>query len=200
MEAGKREQIMDIMFKHGIDLLALQETKVSSSSEECKTRAGSTDRCTFYFSSIPNREKTEQERRRIHGARAQTNNNRAEHHGVGFVVCPKLSSCIKDCIPHSSRIIEIQVYNHGPDLCFISHYAPHSGRKTEEKHQHWENLQQLVDGKGEHIPIYILATAMLEYMDDHARPKSLQLAHTSLVMVRYTYSTCQKNREKTGSA
>ena len=51
MEAGKREQIMQIMREHRIDIMAIQETKVSTSSEETKVQEKTGDKFKFIFSS-----------------------------------------------------------------------------------------------------------------------------------------------------
>ena len=138
-EAGKRDQIIKIMKTHQIDLLALQETKVNYSSEEIKQLPGCTDKFLFRFSS-----------------NSHATNRAVEHHGVGFVIGPKILNSVKDCIPHSSRFIEIIFQNHGPDIRFINHYAPHSGRPHEEKTHHWETLQNILDRQSRNIPTYIL--------------------------------------------
>ena len=52
-EAGKREQIMEIMHQHKIDLLALQETKINHSSEELKVFRN--QKYLFRFSSSVNK-------------------------------------------------------------------------------------------------------------------------------------------------
>ena len=116
-EAGKREQIAHIMCKHQIDLIAPPKTKVSHSSEEIKQLPPYNDRYLFYFSSSinktqPNRPLPLPEA----NAKAKQASQYVEHHGVGF----RLISSVKDCVPHSSRLIEIKFHNHGPDLSFIN--------------------------------------------------------------------------------
>jgi hypothetical protein len=49
-EQAKREQIIEIMHKHDIDILALQETKNNNCSEENKAREGTGEKYRFYFS------------------------------------------------------------------------------------------------------------------------------------------------------
>ena len=51
MEVGKTEQIMRIMQQHKIDLIALQETKINSSSEEIRTLPGTNEKYLLRFSS-----------------------------------------------------------------------------------------------------------------------------------------------------
>ena len=51
LEASKREQIVQIMHVHQIDLLALQETKVNSSSEEQRQHEGTGKQ--YSFSLVP---------------------------------------------------------------------------------------------------------------------------------------------------
>ena len=123
---------MEIMRQHKIDLIALQETKINHSIEELKVFRN--QKYLFRFSSSVNK-KTQAPEPQIPKAKAKANaqNNGTEHHGVGFVVGPKLQTALKDCIPYSSRLIQIKFHNHGPDLSFISQYAPHSGRPQEEK-------------------------------------------------------------------
>ena len=52
-EAGKREQIMEIMHQHKIDLIALQETKINHSIEELKVFRN--QKYLFRFSSSVNK-------------------------------------------------------------------------------------------------------------------------------------------------
>ena len=52
--------------------------------------------------------------------------------------------------------MEIRLHNHGPDICLINHYAPHSGRPLDEKAQHWDNLQQIVRTRSQAIPTFIV--------------------------------------------
>ena len=66
---------------------------------------------------------------------------------------------MKDCIPYSSRLIQIKFHNHGPDLSFISQYAPHSGRPQEEKNHHWETLQNIIMDRPQNSPTYVLGDA-----------------------------------------
>ena len=162
MEAGKREQLMYIMHKHKIDLVALQETKVSSNSEEIKTLPGTNDKYIFRFNSKAN--STQQQQRQPHAKaaahKAAAKSGRAsrlvEHHGVGFVIGPYIAKAVKDCTPYTSRLMELVLHNHGPDIHIINHYAPHSGRTQEEKTHHWDMLQDLVLNKPQNLPIYVL--------------------------------------------
>ena len=71
----------------------------------------------------------------------------------------RLISSVKDCVPHSSRLIGKKFHNHGPDLSFINHYAPHSGRPYEEKTLHWENLQRILSEHPHTNPTYTLGDA-----------------------------------------
>ena len=148
------------MHKHQIDLIALQETKVNHSSEEIKQLPPYNDRYLFYFSSSIN--KTQPNRPPPlpkTNAKAKQASHYVEHHGVGFAIGPRLISSVKDCVPHNSRLIEIKFHNHGPDLNFINHYAPHSGRPYEEKTRHWENLQRILSEHPHANPTYILGDA-----------------------------------------
>ena len=158
LEASKREQIVQIMHVHQIDLLALQETKVNSSSEEQRQHEGTGKRYSCFFSSNAQRDAPPRvQPQHANGkAKAQAARRMIEHHGLGFVVGPRLINCIKDCTPHSSRLMEIRLRNHGPDICLINHYAPHSGRPLDEKTQHWDNLQEMVHARSQAIPTFIL--------------------------------------------
>ena len=157
MEMSKREQLMHIMQTHHIDILALQETKVSSSSEEQKIQQDTAgNRFLFLFSSKPQvvQQPPQQQNQPARQAKAKARN--VEHHGVGFVVGPRLLECRKDCNPHSSRLIELSLHNHGPDIHIVNHYAPHSGRPLEEKTQHWDTLQEVVRARSRSLPTFIL--------------------------------------------
>ena len=135
MEMSKREQLMHIMQTHHIDILASQETKVSRSSEEQKMRQDTGNRFLFLLSSKPQvvQQLPQQQNQPARQAKVKANTRNVEHHGVGFVVGPRLLECIKDCTPHSSRLIELCLHNHGPDIHIVKHYTPHSGRRIEEK-------------------------------------------------------------------
>ena len=50
-----------------------------------------------------------------HGkAKAQAARRMIEHHGLGFVVGPRLVNCIKDCTPHSSGLNSNQIAQSWP--------------------------------------------------------------------------------------
>ena len=125
-------------------MIALQETKVSSCSQEVRTTGAG--RFTFFFSSTARRE-------------ANARGRLLEHHGVGFIVGPKLGDYILDCVPHNSRIIEIKFGNHGSNMRFVNQYAPRSRRPSEEKHAHWEYIQELIHSQPRQIPTFILGDA-----------------------------------------
>ena len=58
-------------------------------------------------------------------AKARANpRNSTEHHGVGFVIGPKLSNFVSDCIPHNGRIIELHIRNHWPNIRALSTIIP----------------------------------------------------------------------------
>ena len=134
----------------------MQETRVNTSSEEVLRLERANETYSFYFSSKPD---TAQHRPAaaagVPKAKAKSNNNKQEYHGVGFVIGPKLRAFVKDCIPHNSRIVELSLHSQGPDICVLNQYAPHSGRPTDEKHHHWEQLQEIVANKPRQTPTYI---------------------------------------------
>ena len=140
MEAGKREQLMYIMQKHKIDLVALQETKVSNKSEEIKTLPGTNDKYIFRFS--PKANNTQQLQRQPHAkaaahkaaAKSGRTSRLVEHHGVGFVIGPNISKAVKDCTPYTSRLMELVLHNHGPDIHIINHYAPIVVERKRKRH------------------------------------------------------------------
>lgn len=55
----------------------------------------------------------------------KTTKYKTEHHGVGFItdLGPLCQNFVADCAPHSGRLIEFHVHNHGPDI-----YQVHSGQ------------------------------------------------------------------------
>lgn len=63
---------------------------------------------------------------------------------------------LRSAVPHNGRIIEIKIANSGPDICLISHYAPHSGRPVAENEKHWDNLQQILSTKTRQAPVILL--------------------------------------------
>ena len=153
-EQSKREQIIDIMHTHQIDFLALQETKINASSHECHTNEQSNVKYYFFFSSF-NSLATPIPKAQAN-AKVRPRQPPTEHHGVGFVIGPKYYDCLKECVPHNGRIIEIKIANSGPDIFLIRHYAPHSGRPVAEKEKHWDNLQQILSTKTRQAPVILL--------------------------------------------
>ena len=153
---------MYIMQKHKIDLVVLQETKVSNNSEEIKILPGTNDKYIFRFSSKANN--TQQLQQQPHAkaaahkaaAKSGRTSRLVEHHGVGFVIGPNISKAVKDCTPYTNHLMELVLHNHGPDIHIINHYTPHSGKTQEEKTHHWDILQDLILNKPQNLPTYVL--------------------------------------------
>ena len=173
-EQAKRELIIELMVKHNIDILAMQETKVNQSSMETKQREGTNDKYLFYYSADkPKPAKTAHQpkgkgkgkgkRKGKNKTKGRGNNNQGkgngkgkgktkgnpetEHHGVGFVIGPRVSSKIIDCIPHNGTMIELTIESKGPNINIINTHAPQSGRTTAEKEKHWELLHEIFTQK-----------------------------------------------------
>ena len=188
VETGNREQIIQVMQEHRIDIMAIQETKISTSSEETKIQEKTGDKFKFVFSSNAQDQHPRPVQVNRPGriantksqAKAKAANRITEHHGVGFVIDPKLVDHVKDCIPHNSRFIELLLANHGPDICLVNHHAPHSGRSLEENMQHWDMLQDIVNARGKHLPTFILG-------DTNARLHGSTSQVEDQVMGRYTF-------------
>ena len=134
---------MEIMHQLNIDILTLQKIKVNFCREEFKTIEGTDKVYKFFFSSdknVPNPSAALQAR-----PQAKANpRNFSEHHGVGFVMGPKLGNVVSDCIPHNGRIIELHIRNPGPNIRIINHYAPHSARPFAKKNHHWNLLHSTI--------------------------------------------------------
>ena len=106
------------MEKFNIDILALQETKQGTNSQE------DCDGYTFLFSGSQN-----SRTHAGHGGRGPY----IEHHGTGFIVSPKITPFVNDCTPIRDRIIKLKIIAKGRNFTILNGYAPHSGRPLVEK-------------------------------------------------------------------
>ncbi len=142
---SKREQIMQLMRRLGIDVLCLQETHVNANSEEQH------DEYTFIFATS------------VTTQNGQTNNNAAkgkgkgnkgknqarapnqEYHGVGFALNKAVRTATLDFVQHSGRLATITLQTQGTPIHIITAYAPQAGRPKQEKEQFYSQLNQLCD-------------------------------------------------------
>ena len=103
---------MQIMREHRIDIMAIQEPKVSTSSEETKVQEKTGDKFKFIFSSNAQEQHPRSVQINRPGrhantkskAKAKAANKVIEHHGVGFVIGPKLIDHVKDCNPAQQQV------------------------------------------------------------------------------------------------
>lgn len=140
-ELSKRQQLTYIMEKFNIDILAMQETKQRTNSQEyC-------DGYTFFFSSSQNsRTQAGQGGRRPH----------IEHHGTGFIVSPKIKPFVYDCTPISDRIMELKIAAKGRNYTILNGYAPHSGRPLVEKQNFWNQIENHRGIQTPSSPVFIV--------------------------------------------
>ena len=98
-EFAKREQITQEMIKGNLDIVCIQETKLSNSAVEKRTGH------TFVFSS-------------------GSNNNR-EHHGAGICYNNKIEKYRNNHKQIESHIMTIEINMHGNPMVIASTYIPH---------------------------------------------------------------------------
>ena len=116
------------MKQHHLHMLLITETDLNDSTTYC------VDQCAFYFSS---------------GSTKGT--------GVGVIVAPHFRPYIAAVIPHSERIIEIQLATRGHNTTIIGTYAPHQGSQHDEhRDQYWDELSQIVSKHPTSSPIYVM--------------------------------------------
>ena len=156
---------MEIMHQLNIDILTLQETKVNFCREEFKTIEGTDKVYKYLFSSDKNVPNPSAALQALPQAKANPRNF-SEHHGVGFVMGPKLGNFVSDCIPHNGRIIELHIRNPGPNIRIINHYAPHSARPFAEKDHHWNLLHSITETQTANMPTFVVG-------DTNARHRTL---------------------------
>ena len=169
-EQWKREALIRWLVKKGIDILALQETKVKHSSKETHTYTdehGETHNHTLYFSSSPTvvskktpnpKAKTKPKAKPKSQPKAQAkvkatakasseDTYTVEHHGVGFIISPNLRPFVEDVVPHNSRFIELSLRSQGPNVKIMNCYMPHTLRPEAEKDHYWQQLETIMPAK-----------------------------------------------------
>ena len=128
-EASKRQEIERWAEEAGIDILALQETKINATSQEQRGKY------TAYFSTKidqAKRDRVEQNRQAGNRPNPEQWRELAEHWGVGIMVKNALVACITDINPINGRMMKIS-FDTTPRLHVFSVYAPQAGRPTTEK-------------------------------------------------------------------
>ena len=108
------------MSNNGIHLLLLQETHGRTSHKETRE-----DTCWYFSTSTKKLESHE-----------------AKYRGVAVVINKKLDKQIAKVIPHSDRLMSMEL-RLTPPLTVISAHAPHAFRPEEEKEEFYAELNAL---------------------------------------------------------
>ena len=105
-QPGKREEIERWMTQNTVDIMGIQETHCAANSKE-KRREYS-----WYLNG--------------------TEEGNREFAGVGIIINNKWGKYVKDVIPHSHRIVELQLEGVAP-ISIVTVYAPQAGRTQTDK-------------------------------------------------------------------
>ena len=82
---------------------------------------------------------------------------KAKGTGVGVIVAPHFRPYIAAVIPHTDRIIEVQVSTRGHNSTFIGTYAPHQGTQHDEhRDEYWDELGNIISKHPPSSPIYVM--------------------------------------------
>ena len=116
-EFTKREQITQEMIKGNLDIMCIQETKLSNSTVEKKGH-------TFVFSS-------------------DSSNNR-EHRGVGICYNSKMEKYRNNYKQTDSHIMTIEINMHGNPMVIASTYIPRDQTPDIPRQHAWDLLDETI--------------------------------------------------------
>ena len=152
---SKRERVIHLMEKHGLDILCLQETKINSNSRE------ELDSYTMYWStgvSDEARNKAETlkrsgKARRQHPEDMRTFRAAIEHLGVGICCSRSVARFTTDIKQISARNIVLTLRMQAGDLDVVSTYAPQAcAAEDRASEKHYDELNNILDSKYKFSP------------------------------------------------